>query len=88
MIIFFKIKVNEKAVDYFSTTLTLSPLKDSQVLNLIGESLEKKYNIKFLYSDFKKRNGNLDSIYLSKLYNLYRQDYCGCNFSKIKNIED
>lgn len=85
---FTAVKAKELGFNYFSTTLTLSPLKDSQVLNLIGESLEKKYNIKFLYSDFKKRNGNLDSIYLSKLYNLYRQDYCGCNYSKIKNIED
>ncbi|MBP3920619.1 MAG: epoxyqueuosine reductase QueH [Bacilli bacterium] len=69
--------------DYFTTTLTISPLKNSQVLNKIGYDLEKKYDIKYLYSDFKKRDGYKTSIILSKKYSLYRQDYCGCIYSKI-----
>lgn len=68
--------------DYFATTLTVSPLKSSQKLNEIGEILSKKYDIKYLYSDFKKKNGYLHSIELAKEYNLYRQDYCGCIYSK------
>lgn len=71
----------ENNFDYFSTTLTVSPYKDSQILNEIGSFLEKKYNIKYLYSDFKKKNGYKRSIELSKKYNLYRQNYCGCEFS-------
>ena len=65
--------------DYFTTTLTLSPLKDAEKLNAIGEELGGE---KWLHSDFKKRNGYLRSIELSKEYELYRQDYCGCIFSK------
>lgn len=72
----------ENNYDYFATTLTVSPLKNSSKLNEIGESLSKKYNIKYLYSDFKKKNGYLHSIELAKQYNLYRQDYCGCIYSK------
>ncbi|MBP0979709.1 MAG: epoxyqueuosine reductase QueH [Oscillospiraceae bacterium] len=68
--------------NYFTTTLTISPHKDAQVINNLGEQLEKKYNIKYLYSDFKKKEGYKKSIELSKKYNLYRQDYCGCIFSK------
>jgi len=68
--------------DYFGTTLTVSPYKNSELLNKIGLSLEKKYNIKWLYSDFKKNNGYKRSIELSKKYNLYRQNYCGCIYSK------
>lgn len=64
--------------DYFTTTLTISPLKDAKLINSIGERLGGD---KWLYSDFKKRNGYLRSIQLSKEYNLYRQDYCGCVFS-------
>ncbi len=71
----------ENNFDYFSTTLTVSPYKDSQILNEIGSFLEKKYNIKYLYSDFKKKNGYKRSIELSKKYDLYRQNYCGCEFS-------
>lgn len=73
--------------DYFATTLTLSPLKDAQVLNKIGYSLENKYNIKYLPSDFKKKDGYKRSIELSKVYNLYRQDYCGCIYSKMERDE-
>jgi len=68
--------------DYFGTTLTVSPYKNAQILNNIGETLQEKYNIKWLYSDFKKKEGYKKSIELSKEYNLYRQDYCGCLFSK------
>ena len=72
----------ENNFDYFTTTLTISPLKNSQVLNQIGKELEEKYNIKYLYSDFKKKEGYKTSIILSKKYNLYRQNYCGCIYSK------
>ena len=73
--------------DYFGTTLTVSPYKNSEKLNYIGSLLEKKYGIKYLYSDFKKKNGYKKSIELSKKYNLYRQDYCGCIYSKIERIK-
>ena len=75
-------KAKELGYDYFGTTLTVSPYKLSNKLNEIGESLEKKYNVKYLYSDFKKNNGYKHSIELAKEYNLYRQDYCGCIYSK------
>lgn len=68
--------------DYFTTTLSISPLKNSQKLNEIGGFLEDKYGIKYLYSDFKKKNGYKRSIELSKEYDLYRQNFCGCEFSK------
>jgi predicted adenine nucleotide alpha hydrolase (AANH) superfamily ATPase len=71
--------------DYFATTLTVSPYKNSNQINEIGLNLEKEYQIKYLVSDFKKENGYLKSIELSKQYNLYRQNYCGCKFSKNKN---
>ena len=75
----------EKCFDYFGTTLTVSPYKNAQVLNQIGLSLEKEYHIKWLPSDFKKKDGYKKSIQLSKQYNLYRQDYCGCEFSHNMN---
>lgn len=68
--------------DYFTTTLTISPMKNAEKLNSIGLELQNKYNIKFLSPDFKKNNGYKCSIELSKKYNLYRQNYCGCIFSK------
>ena len=68
--------------DYVTTTLTLSPHKNSKVINEIGRKLEMKYHFPYLYSDFKKREGYKRSIVLSHEYNLYRQDYCGCRFSK------
>ena len=83
--------------DYFGTTLSISPYKNSQWLNEIGEELEEEYNISYLYADFKKKNGYKRSIELSLEYGLYRQDYCGCVYSKsereervraTKNIED
>ena len=68
--------------DYFCSTLTVSPHKNSQIINEIGLKIEKEYNIKWLPSDFKKNEGYKNSIALSKKYNLYRQDYCGCIYSK------
>ena len=78
----------EKGFDYFGTTLSVSPYKSSEVLNRIGEELSCVYNIPYLYSDFKKKEGYKRSIELSKIYNLYRQDYCGCKYSKRKDIND
>ena len=80
-------KAKELGYDYFATTLTLSPLKDSQVLNKIGYALSKKYDISYLPSDFKKQNGYKRSIELSKEYNLYRQNFCGCKYSR-KTMEN
>lgn len=71
----------EGGYDYFTTTLTISPLKDARRLNAIGEELGKEMGIKFLNSDFKKKNGYKRSTELSVLHQLYRQDYCGCVFS-------
>lgn len=72
----------EKGFDYFTTTLSISPLKNAEKLNEIGKQLEEKYDINYLYSDFKKKNGYKRSIELSKEHNLYRQNFCGCKFSK------
>ena len=72
----------ELKFDYFTTTLSLSPYKNSNWINEIGSELNKKYNSNYLYSDFKKKNGYKRSIELSSKYNLYRQDYCGCIYSK------
>lgn len=67
--------------DYFTTTLSISPYKNSKWINEIGYKLENEIGINFLYSDFKKEEGYKKSIELSKKYNLYRQDYCGCVYS-------
>ncbi len=68
--------------DYFTTTLSISPLKNAQKLNAIGRELSEQYQVPYLYSDFKKKNGYKRSIELSAEYGLYRQNYCGCIFSK------
>ena len=88
----FKLRLTKAALyaknhnfDYFTTTLTISPLKNSQVINQIGHELETQYGVNYLYSDFKKKEGYKRSIVLSHEYNLYRQDYCGCKFSKRKS---
>ena len=73
--------------DYFTTTLSISPYKNSQKLNEIGLRLEKQYGVKYLESDFKKKNGYKQSIELSHKYGLYRQDYCGCIYSKQEHIQ-
>lgn len=68
--------------DYFTTTLSISPLKNSTLLNAIGKKMSEKYGVSYLYSDFKKKNGYKRSVELSHEHNLYRQNYCGCSFSK------
>ena len=70
------------AFDYFGTTLTVSPHKDAQRLNAIGAELAQQYGVRWLPSDFKKREGYKRSIELSRQYGLYRQEYCGCLYSK------
>ena len=75
-------KAKEAGADYFATTLTISPLKNAEKLNEIGERLAQEYQIPWLPSDFKKKEGYKRSIELSAEYDLYRQDYCGCAFSK------
>ena len=74
----------ENNFGYFCTTLSISPFKNASKLNEIGLDLEKEYGVKYLISDFKKKNGYKRSIELSHIYNLYRQDYCGCIYSKIE----
>lgn len=78
---------SERGCDYFTTTLSISPYKNAQKLNEIGIEMEEKYGIKYLLSDFKKKGGYQRSIQLSKVYDLYRQDYCGCVFSKKEREE-
>lgn len=75
----------ENNYDFFTTTLSISPYKDAQWINEIGELLEKKYQVNYLYADFKKKNGYKRSIELSNQYNMYRQDYCGCVYSKLEH---
>ena len=79
-------KTAEEAVkggyDFFTTTLTISPLKDAQVLNKLGIKLGEEYGVRYLSSDFKKSGGYQRSIELSRDFNLYRQNYCGCEYSK------
>lgn len=77
-------KAKELGFDYFSTVLSISPLKSAQWINEIGEELSEKYGIKFLNGDFKKKNRYLRSTEISREYELYRQDYCGCVFSKME----
>ena len=74
-------KAKEIGADYFCTTLTVSPHKNSEVLNRIGREAQDKYNIKFLPSDFKKKEGYKRSVELSNKLELYRQNYCGCKYS-------
>lgn len=77
----------ENCYDVFTTTLSISPHKNAKWLNEIGMRLSEKYQVPYLYSDFKKKNGYTRSIQLSKEYNLYRQDYCGCVFSKEESLK-
>jgi predicted adenine nucleotide alpha hydrolase (AANH) superfamily ATPase len=77
-------KAKEMGFEYFSTVLSISPLKNAQKINEIGKELEEKYGVKFLTGDFKKKNGYKRSVELSKDHDLYRQDYCGCVFSKVE----
>jgi predicted adenine nucleotide alpha hydrolase (AANH) superfamily ATPase len=72
---------NQNGFDYFTTTLSISPYKNANKINEIGQNLSNIYDVKFLYSNFKKNDGYKKSILLSKQLGLYRQDYCGCQFS-------
>ena len=74
-------KARKDGYEYFTTTLSISPLKNAEKLNEIGEELAEQYGVRWLPNDFKKRNGYKRSTELSKEYDLYRQDYCGCIFS-------
>lgn len=74
----------EKGFDYFATTLTLSPHKNAEWLNEIGEKEGGRYEVNYLFSDFKKQGGYYRSTALSEEYHLYRQDFCGCKYSKRK----
>ncbi len=74
----------ENGFDYFVTTLSISPLKNAETLNRIGKEAGEKYGVKYLLSDFKKNNGYKRSIELSREYSLYRQNFCGCVYSKQK----
>lgn len=87
----FKLRLKEAAIyasshgfDYYTTTLSISPLKNAKLLNELGQELGQKYNVAYLPSDFKKKNGYKRSVELSHDYELYRQDYCGCIFSKLE----
>ena len=71
--------------DFVTTTLSISPHKDAEFINHLGEQLQENFGVKYLYADFKKKNGYLRSIELCKQLNIYRQDYCGCEFAKNKN---
>ncbi len=71
----------EMGMDYFTTTLSISPMKNAQLLGEIGQRLSEKYQVAYLMSDFKKKNGYKRSVELSGAYGMYRQDYCGCVFS-------
>ncbi len=72
----------ENGFDYFTTTLSISPYKNAEKLNMIGREISKEVGVRYLCSDFKKKNGYKRSIELSREHSLYRQDYCGCVFSK------
>ncbi len=78
----------EKGFDLMTTTLTISPLKNADVLNEVGEAAAKKEGVTFLPSDFKKKEGYKRSIELSRMFGLYRQDFCGCSFSKAERHSD
>lgn len=75
----------DKEFDYFTTTLSISPHKNAEWLNEIGERLGREYGVSYLYADFKKKNGYKRSVELSEEYHLYRQDFCGCIYSKEEN---
>lgn len=78
----------DMGADYFTTTLSISPMKNAQKLNEIGGELADKYGVKYLFSDFKKKNGYKRSTELSREYGIYRQNYCGCVFSLNERFSD
>ena len=75
-------RAKENGFDYFTTTLSVSPHKNAENLNRIGGEAGRRFDVRYLYADFKKKNGYLRSLQLSEEYGLYRQDYCGCRYSK------
>lgn len=77
-------KAKEEGYDFFSTVLSISPMKNVNYINELGDKYSKEYDIPFLFADFKKKNRYLRSIQISKELNMYRQDYCGCIFSKVE----
>lgn len=77
----------ENGFSYFTTTLSISPYKNAAWLNEIGEKLQQEYGVPYLYADFKKKNGYKRSIELSEQYHLYRQDFCGCVYSRMEEDE-
>ncbi len=81
-------KAIEYNSDYFATTLTISPLKNSNLINNIGLDIAQRYGLSYLCTDFKKKNGYKRSIELSREYDLYRQNYCGCKFSKMQREKE
>lgn len=81
-------KARKQGSDYFTTTLSISPMKDAVKLNEIGERLAREYGVNYLLSDFKKKNGYKRSVEISDEYDMYRQDYCGCVFSKKQREEE
>ncbi|MBQ9517376.1 MAG: epoxyqueuosine reductase QueH [Eubacterium sp.] len=81
-------RAKEQGFDYFCTTLSISPLKNSQKINEIGFEVAEQYGVKWLPSDFKKREGYKRSIELSREYDLYRQNFCGCVYSKKEKPEE
>lgn len=81
-------RAKENGFDYFTTTLTVSPHKNSELINKLGIEIGEKVGVKFLVADFKKREGYKRSIELSKEFDLYRQNYCGCLYSKSDNEEE
>ena len=78
----------ENGFEVVTTTLSISPHKDSEFINSLGERLQEKYGVKYLHADFKKQNGYLRSIQICKELGIYRQDYCGCEFSMVKENKD
>lgn len=80
-------KAKENGYEFFATTLTISPLKNAKVINEVGFELERTYGVKYLPTDFKKRGGYLRSTVLSQRYGIYRQNYCGCVFSRESRTE-
>lgn len=79
-------KAKELNFEYFSTTLSVSPLKNAGILNETGLSLQEKYGVNYLIADFKKKDGYLNSVKMSAQYGLYRQNFCGCEFSRNKTV--
>ena len=75
-------QAKEHGFEYFTTTLSVSPHKNADNVNRIGAEAGEKAGVKYLFADFKKKNGYLRSLQLSKEYGLYRQDYCGCRYSR------